>query len=295
MSANATLGVETRSGKRKRECSDASKANAGQAIPGLLNDIVIAHVLRSENFNDPADVARLKAVSHAMHDAVAATGCALSKLCVQEAVLLGCLSAVERLLRRGILHEREREYLCHAAARSGQLEKLMLLRENNKPWDEITCAAAACGGHIEVIQWLRANGCPWDVHTCRSAAICGQLEVLQWARANGCPWDEYVCGNATFAGHLEMLRWARENGCPWDERICARAAYGGHFEVLQWARANGCPWNAVTCKAAANGGHLEVLKWARANGCPWSWPHCVSVAQASEHSDVLAWLHENKA
>jgi hypothetical protein len=24
-------------------------------------------------------------------------------------------------------------------------------------------------------------------------------------------------------------------------------------------------------------------------------PHCVSVAQASEHSDVLAWLHENKA
>ena len=270
MSANATLGVETRSGKRKRECSDASKANAGQAIPGLLNDIVIAHVLRSENFNDPADVARLKAVSHAMHDAVAATGCALSKLCVQEAVLLGCLSAVERLLRRGILHEREREYLCHAAARSGQLEKLMLLRENNKPWDEITCAAAACGGHIEVIQWLRANGCPWDEEACAAAAHGGHLEVLQWARANGCRWNKCTYWGAVHGGHLEVLQWAREHGCKWDAYTCVMAARGGHLDVLQWARANECPWDKYTCVYARKHGHHDLLKWAIANGCPYS-------------------------
>ena len=245
MSANATLGVETRSGKRKRECSDASKANAGQAIPGLLNDIVIAHVLRSENFNDPADVARLKAVSHAMHDAVAATGCALSELCVQEAVLLGCLSAVERLLRRGILHEREREYLCHAAARSGQLEKLMLLRENNKPWDEITCAAAACGGHIEVIQWLGANDCPWDEKTCSAAAKEGLLEVLQWARSNGCSWGVATCAHAAYGGHLEILQWLRANGCPWDKRTLMGAKIAGHDAISEWAEANGAPSSAA--------------------------------------------------
>ena len=49
MSSTATLGVETR--MRKRE-HDASAANAGEAIPGLLNDIVVTHVLRSENVRD---------------------------------------------------------------------------------------------------------------------------------------------------------------------------------------------------------------------------------------------------
>ena len=31
----------------------------GGAIPGLLDDIVVTHVLRSEHFDDPADLARL--------------------------------------------------------------------------------------------------------------------------------------------------------------------------------------------------------------------------------------------
>ena len=46
--------------------------DAGEAIPGLLNDIVVTHILRSEYFDDPADLARLPAVSRAMRDAVAA-------------------------------------------------------------------------------------------------------------------------------------------------------------------------------------------------------------------------------
>ena len=62
MSSNATSGVETPSSKRKREIRDASAAIAGEAIPALLNDIVITHVLRSEHFDDPADLARLPAV-----------------------------------------------------------------------------------------------------------------------------------------------------------------------------------------------------------------------------------------
>ena len=38
-----------------------SLADAQDAIPGLLNDIVITHVLRAEYFDDPADLARLPA------------------------------------------------------------------------------------------------------------------------------------------------------------------------------------------------------------------------------------------
>ena len=182
------LGMETRASKKKSSRRDAHAANAGEAIPRLLNDIVVTHVLRSEHFDDPADLARLPAVSRAMRDAVAATGLEYEELCEKEASKLGCLSALKRLHRGGRLSRRER--LCEAAARSGQLEELKLLRENGCPWDGMTCSAAARGGHLEVVQWARANSCPWDTDTCSAAALGGHLEVLQWARANGAPWDE---------------------------------------------------------------------------------------------------------
>ena len=86
----------------------ASLADAGEAIPGLLNDIVVTHVLRSEHFDDPADLARLPAVSRAMRDAVAATGLRFEKMGALEAAELGCLSILQRLDRRGLrcFHER---------------------------------------------------------------------------------------------------------------------------------------------------------------------------------------------
>jgi hypothetical protein len=92
MSLDATFGVETR-GRKRRD------ANAGEAIPGLLNDIVVTHILRSEYFDDPADLARLPAVSRVMRDAVTATGLRFEELCEIGAVELGCLSAVQRLQR----------------------------------------------------------------------------------------------------------------------------------------------------------------------------------------------------
>ena len=210
MSSTATLGVETRMRKRKR---DAHVANAGEAIPGLLNHIVVTHVLTSENFDDPADLARLPAVSRAMRDTVAATGLRFLELGERRAVELGCLSALQRRQRRGLLSREE--YLCKAAARSGQLEELKVLRADGCPWSDWTCWGHADGGHLEVLQWLRANGCPWDEYTCSGAARGGHLEVLQWARANGCKCDKWTSRAAAEAGNLEVLKWLRANGCPW--------------------------------------------------------------------------------
>jgi len=122
MSSDATPGVETRSRKRKR----GRDADAGDAIPGLLDDIVVTHVLRSEYFDDPVDLARLRRVSRAMRDAVTATGLRFKKMEVNEAVELGCLSVLKRLQREGRLSCQE--YLCQAAAGSGQLEELKTLR-----------------------------------------------------------------------------------------------------------------------------------------------------------------------
>jgi hypothetical protein len=266
-------GVETRANKRKRERRDA---NAGEAIPGLLNDIVVTHVLRSEHFDDPADLARLPAVSRAMRDAVAATGLRFEELGEKRAVNLGCFSALQRLALAGRLSRRE--ILCQVAARVGNLEKLKVLRAGGCPWDKRTCTDAAMGGHLEVLQWARAKGCPWDEETCACAAFSGHLELLQWARANGCPCGTSTCSKAAEGGHLDVLQWLHADGCPWDEMKCEAAAWGGYLQVLQWARTNGCPWDDKTCQHAAQSGHLQVLQWARANGCPWNEWTCSQAA-----------------
>ena len=219
MSSDAThtaMPDDTR-GNIATATAPAGLAAAGEAIPHLPDHLVVEHVLRSEYFDDPADLARLPALSRAMRDAVAAMGLRFKELGEEEAVKLGCLSALHRLQRGGRLSRQER--LCEAAARSGQLEELKVLRADGWPWDRDTCSAAALGGHLEVMQWARANGCPWDVCTCSRAAEGGHLEMLQWARANGCPWDVCTCANAAFGGHFEVLQWAHANGAPGDENI----------------------------------------------------------------------------
>ena len=184
----------------------ASLADAQEAIPRLPDHLVVAHILRSEYF----DLARLPAVSRAMRNAVAATGLRFEELAEDEAVELGCLSALQRRQRGGRLSSRK--FLCQAAARSGQLEELKALRADGCPWNNWTCLGAARGGHLEVLQLARVNGCPWNEMTCWWAAYGGHLEVLQWARANGCPWGRSTCFAAARGGHLDVLQWLRANG-----------------------------------------------------------------------------------
>jgi hypothetical protein len=200
----------------------ASLADAQDAIPGLLDDIVVTHVLRSEHFGDPADLARLPAVSRTMRDAVAATGLRFKELGEKRAAELGYFSALRQV-----------------AARVGNLEKLKLLRANDCQLDELTCTDAAQGGHLEVLQWARANGCPWNAQTCANAAGGGHLDVLQWARANGCPWDKWTCAFAAKGGHLDVLQWAHANGCEWIwDRCEAQAKRNQHDNMLPWLREN---------------------------------------------------------
>ena len=133
--------METRARERKRLAGETQ-----EAILGLPDDIVVTHILRSDHFDDPADLARLPAVSRAMRDAVAGTGLRFKELDEDDAVELGCLSALQRRQRGG--HLSRRESLCAAAASSGQLEELKVLRADNTPWGRSTSYAAAKSGHL---------------------------------------------------------------------------------------------------------------------------------------------------
>jgi hypothetical protein len=200
-------GKKARARKEKRE--RRRDAAAGEAFPRLPDHLVATHILRPEYFDDPADLARLPAVSRGMRDAVTATGLRFKEIVEMRAMELGCVSAVERMQRQGRLSRQE--LLCQAAVRSGQLEELKVLRADGWPWDRDTCSAAALGGHLEVLQWTRANGYPWDIRTCHKAAEGGHLKVLLWARKNGCPCDENELHIAAQNGQVaivQVLKWA---------------------------------------------------------------------------------------
>ena len=141
------------------------------------------HVLREKNLPDPLDLATLRVVSRGMREAVDATGLQFKELDEDTATNLGCLTTLRRLQRRGL--PKCEFSLCKAAARSGQLEELKLLRAENFPWDEWTCTFAAESGHLKVLQWLRANGCPWDMQTLMCAQDAGHLDVATWLEENG--------------------------------------------------------------------------------------------------------------
>ena len=57
-------GKKARAREKKSERRDANAANtaiAGEAFPRLPNHLVVTHILRSEHFDDDADLARLPA------------------------------------------------------------------------------------------------------------------------------------------------------------------------------------------------------------------------------------------
>jgi hypothetical protein len=204
MSSNAPHDADTvANGDIASGITLLSLADAQEVIPGLPDHLVVKHIFRSEYFDEPLHLARLRAVSRAMRDAVTATGLKFEPVCLSDAIDLGYLSTLRVEQRRWGLSGWE-EVLCRAAAKIGKLEELKLLRVDGWPWDEWTCSNAAKGGHFEMLQWAHTNGCPWDERTCTMAAQGGHLEMLQWARANGCKW-----GRRTHAGWRRLTVTSR--------------------------------------------------------------------------------------
>ena len=89
--------------------TDASLVETKEAFPSLPDHLVVSHILRSAYFDDPADLARLPAVSRAMRDAVAAKWYRFTEMYEDDAVEFGCSSVLKCKPRRG--HLSRQEYL----------------------------------------------------------------------------------------------------------------------------------------------------------------------------------------
>ena len=182
MPSKSLNGAAKRARRKARvaHATDTRDSSPQEAIPGLPDHLVVTHILRSDT--DPIDLARLRAVSHAMRDAVDATGISVGQVDTEQAARSGYLDTLKHMLQKGRL---DTSIVCTFAALGGHLEVLQWAHANDCPWDTITCKFAAQGGHLEVLQWLRANGCPWDWETCEVAAEGEkQFDVAAWVREN---------------------------------------------------------------------------------------------------------------
>ena len=143
---------------------DATRVDTPAARGGysslFLAAISTTPLLKSDFLPEPADPARLRAVSAGVREAVDATGREIKEISDEEAVSLGYVSLLKDRHSRGLLMGYEWSLVCAAAARTGQLEELKALRAAKFPWDSWTCESAAEGGQLEVLKWARENGCP---------------------------------------------------------------------------------------------------------------------------------------
>lgn len=130
------------------------------------------------------------------------------------------------------------------AAREGQLEVLIYMRERNLlgVHSDLWYHASNCG-RIEVLDWLYNNRFQLlDRSYVLSPGVrMDRRNVLEWAREHGISWNESSCADAAFCGNLSLLQWLRENGCPWNVRVMIYAERKGHEHVVDWAIENGCP------------------------------------------------------
>lgn len=200
--------------------------------------------------------------------------------------------------------------LCHTAAEFGNVEMLLLLKEemDRKFWDDEVynwrlCASAAKGGNLAVMQWMldAASGHPLEANTgvLACAAWGGHLGLIQWLQAQPqpCGYDKWACVQAAANGHIRVLEWlrAQDPPCPWDASCFAFAAANGQVDTLSWLRNEVCPWDADACLMAAKNGQVGALEWLLTQDppCPWHLHDCMHLAQRNRHANVVAWILAN--
>ena len=119
--ASRTLDMASDAGATGARDPDAGVTTFEQLPRDVKNEI-----LGPTNLPEPADLGRLRAVSHWMRAAVDATGREIKEVSDKEAAKLGYVSLLKDRLSRGVLDYTGylKGYLCEAAARKGDLEEL---------------------------------------------------------------------------------------------------------------------------------------------------------------------------
>ncbi|PNW77731.1 hypothetical protein CHLRE_10g449150v5 [Chlamydomonas reinhardtii] len=128
------------------------------------------------------------------------------------------------------------------------------------------CTAAARSGSLEVLQVLRGRGCPWDADAVVAAAEAGSEAVLEYLVVQGCPApsDERVYAAPLAAEDLLTLRCLRRLGLPFrrEPAVFARAVAAKHsLPLLKWLYETGVPVDLEALLERALDGNAHDMEW----------------------------------
>jgi len=210
----------------------------------------------------------------------------------------GCLSVFLQLMTQYSSIPYKLETFTLLAVRSGHLDILQWLHNNNMLTLSKHAMYLAAPHGSSLISWLRERKCPWNEYACENVAKYGDLSTLQWLRAQDppCPWSEKdMFISVIEGGCIPMFEWLKKQ-CLWKEEyaldysFCEVAAVHGHLSALQWLRSQipRCPWHeSIICISAVSTGNIALLEWLRSQTNANSWAKACNQAN---HICVMQWL-----
>jgi hypothetical protein len=237
-----------------------------------------------------------------IHDNLKALHCVLSKYDCEKSMLalitaarVGSLPAVKYLLERcSEFPVHSRVCVVDRAAKSGSVELVEWLLDNNFPLRGSTYISGAASGSRDMMEALMRRGGSFSgVSVVAAAARSGNLSLVQECVRGGCNPSEMACAGAVKSGNLDLLKWLRSIGCEWNEMTCYRAAADGRLDILKWCRSQQppCPWSSSAFLGALVGSQVEILEWLFNNGCE---PHYLYEEDSYTYSpQVMDWCIAN--
>jgi hypothetical protein len=183
----------------------------------------------------------------------------------------------------------------HLVAKTGHLNILQWMYQNNCYLNSLTLPYAAISGNLEMIKWLQ-NYVKWQDHhiedfkydiwhktknqwivmigtTCNyydhedvnklttfNAAKYGHLHILEYLNKTSFKNFEYALEGASSGGQLHILEW-----CKGTSNIDFAMIFSANLETLKWFATKTPRFQKIICYQVAKKGIIEMMNWLLEN------------------------------
>lgn len=186
---------------------------------------------------------------------------------------------------------REKRNIIDAAAKSGSVPTVELVRGYGYVWTENTFYSGVKSGDISMLEWLRWEDCEIHITAYLAAVRMERLDILKWLSnySNQTPTG-YVCEIAAIRGRTDILAWWKDGvEQPFPSDIMRWVQDVG---TANWLLKNGANLTQESIIAAIKDGNLKLAEWMDKHGCPYYATHAANTAARNGHLSILQWLYQ---
>jgi hypothetical protein len=153
------------------------------------------------------------------------------------------------------------------AARSGSVDMLRLLQQQDVLFTEQTAVAAISAKHLHVLKYLHSRGCVTCSAASTAAVAQRNLPILRFLYSIG---HTLLCFDTVWAaaefGDQKLMEWSLQHGGALHEECMVLAALNEQRKMCQYLCENGCAWTSTVTAAVLQSSKLDMMRWAVAAG-----------------------------